>query len=455
MASSSCFDWDEDEILDDRGAAPPAQDSAAASNSVAIAPAVAPPSKPAPRTRGGHALRRLLRETDLPAARRVPRGPGTVEYARACYQAARAPATDDLDLRDTPARVSRFRLASAVGSGALQTVCLALDKWAEDQQHKKDRVVQQLLRTPQLPLMSFSALAHATQHSQAHVSRSVQRTAAAMQLCAEASWSTLFADVCEMLAVTDSVKGVLLLTHARYDETPSRMLVRPNGEVVQAETEPTSAVQEACVAKVLQIEYGVTMVFQREDGATHALTGMAPRMLAVLDRTSAENMRQVLEQRCKIPQFNRLARLFDWHVRCVCTDRFAGNFAAEASMQAAAEEQELPYTRDHTACEMHMVATAQSKASELPGLKLVVEGILACGLTMTAAQATKRFRQSLRKAFAELLTIVAGSPPRGHVEEFRGALYDHFLPLFPDSNLAETRPVAAHLYMGLACMDQV
>ena len=314
--------------------------------------------------------------------------------------------------------------------------CLALDKWADEQAEKRNNVVQQLLFSRKMPLMSFTALAHATGHSRARVICSIRQTAAALQISADISWATPCANIAEILgAEGSSIRGILLLTNTRYDETPSRMRVRSSG-VFQSK-------QETCVAKVFQIEYGLTMLFQhKQDGRTIAMTGMVPRMLAVLDHTTAENIRQVLESRCHIPELNRMARHFEWRLRCVCTDRYSANFAAEAAMQSAAAENNLGYSRDHTACEVHMVATAQARAFELPALKIVVEGILAVGLTMTAARATQRFRQSLKKAFDEHLTIVPGQPPRGHAKDFREALYDQFLPLFPNSQVPATRSSA-------------
>ena len=323
-------------------------------------------------------------------------------------------------------RVSAFRLVPRLGTRAHQFICSVLKERAPlgtDKREPCSALFQHLLHKEEFVHMSFTALANTTGVSRFQASQALQRTAAAMQLCADLSWGTLLANVSEMLD-TRQVKGLCFLVNTRYDETPSKMRLG----------------KETSVAKVFQIELGITMLFQRLDTkAVCCLTGTLPRMLAAVDQTTAANTRQVLEARCNTPELKRASRHLDFRVRCVCTDRYAANFAAEAAMQASARDEGLPYARDHTACEMHMVATAHTKTAQLGKLDATVQGLVACALTMTGACAKSRLQKCLLEVFKKKCIFIAGRPPGGHVVEFRNSVYDQCLPLFPEAGQPDAR----------------
>ncbi|CAE7926006.1 unnamed protein product, partial [Symbiodinium necroappetens] len=310
-------------------------------------------------------------------------------------------------------------------------VCVSkLDAWSANarQPSAADGIYSQLLSPSKTINMSFSALRDCTGQSRQTVTRSVERSAAALQIASDLAWGSLLSGVAETLGTSANVRGKLFLTHCRDDETPSKIRVDNQGNVVgnaaAGLADPNSTV-DSCVAKVFQIEFGLTMVFQRLDNsAVCVLTGSMSRMLAVAETTSAANIQKVLEARCDLPHLQKAARHFPWRVRCVCTDRYAANFAAEEKMQAKARLQHVPYTRDHTACEMHMVATAQSKAFSLPELDVLVKGLIACGLTMTGSRAKQKLRNCLFQVFEDQLALSPGDAPGGSIAVFREALYE-------------------------------
>eukprot|EP00439_Symbiodinium_sp_Y106_P008465 s6826_g1.t1 len=338
-------------------------------------------------------------------------------------------------------RVSKYRLVPGTGGNAHQLCLSKLDAWSasERQPSAADGIYSQLLNPSKTMNMSFSALRDCTGQSRQTVTRSVERTAAALQIASDLAWGSLLSGVAETLGTSANVRGKLFLTHCRYDETPSRIRVDNEGNVVNSAAPglaDLSSTVESCVAKVFQIEFGLTMVFQRLDNnAVCVLTGSMSRMLAVAETTSAANIQKVLESRCDLPHLQKAARHFPWRVRCVCTDRYAANFAAEEKMQAKARLQHVPYTRDHTACEMHMVATAQSRTFSLPELDVLVKGLIACGLTMIGSRAKHKLRNCLFEVFEDKLNVLPGDAPGGSIAEFREALYEHFLPLFPGAVL--------------------
>ena len=396
------------------------------------------------RPRGSVALHAFLLQAGAPPQRGP--APGSIEHARLQRVQNRAPrqeAAEDEDagLYAMEHRVSKYRLVPGTGSSAHQVCLSKLDAWSANarQPSAADGIYSQLLSPSKTINMSFSALRDCTGQSRQTVTRSVERSAAALQIASDLAWGSLLSGVAETLGTSANVRGKLFLTHCRYDETPSKIRVDNQGNVVgnaaAGLADPNSTV-DSCVAKVFQIEFGLTMVFQRLDNsAVCVLTGSMSRMLAVAETTSAANIQKVLEARCDLPHLQKAARHFPWRVRCVCTDRYAANFAAEEKMQAKARLQHAPYTRDHTACEMHMVATAQSKAFSLPELDVLVKGLIACGLTMTGSRAKQKLRNCLFQVFEDQLAILPGDAPGGSIAVFREALYEQFLPLYPHATL--------------------
>ena len=385
--------------------------------------------------RGSRVLQAAIRDIELPVV--GPR-PGSAEHARRFRRAGQRQSNqwEGASSDDAPARVSTFKLAKAIGHESHKVIVSCLQQWAA-KPTAKSLITSKLLSSQRAPQMSFAALAAIADVSPAHAARTVARCAAAVQLASDLSWGTLLANVAEMLSSSPVMKGVLMLTHARYDETPSRMRVDAEGNTFGSGGPESGGcasmgTQGSCIAKIFQIEYAVTMLFQRTDtGAFHVITGSSPRMLAAVDKTSAANIRAVLEQRCYIPEFLRAAKLFEWRVRAVCTDRYAANFAAEEAMQSSAAEKGAPYTRDHSACEVHMLATTQTKTMQLTELEAIVEGMIACALTMSGARARATLRRHLLAVFQEQCVFLAEDPPQGRVSEYREELYKHFLPLYP------------------------
>ena len=224
---------------------------------------------------------------------------------------------------------------------------------------------------------------------------------------------------------------------AAYDETPMLTTVRgdcisgvdmqrphvqgPIPKVLQFVRQLESQVKsEAMVAKLLQTKQTSGMLIKLGDSSFAALIGETICPLQVMERTTAEVLRECLLRNSGASPW---ANNFLFKARAVCTDKAGSNVRAERSI---ASGRGSSWATLLTPCDVH-ATSAVHKHGFHNLLPQHVSGMIHCALSLRHGAAMTVFRTCLREVVRARLKIMKG----GRLLESALAYKNHIFQLFP------------------------
>ena len=256
------------------------------------------------------------------------------------------------------------------------------------------------------------------------------RSASALKILHTKMWSDFLQKVGRMLQLNHT--GELLVLRFRFDETPTTIRVAdldtyslPTTEANQGKS--TQASKQ--LAKILQTEFSVALLLKSRMTEEHVLlsSGPMPTPLQVLDRQTARNMKQALEDTMNISGMETIAGKFKSKIMLFCADEYAANDLAQFSLQACRKD----WLRMATLCDIHKGSTCQGKVFDLTGPG--ISAIINLSLSMTAAGSVSKLQGMLKEVLSSKFEFRIGSPSLTQdAWEFKQQVLDLFLEV-PDS----------------------
>ena len=391
--------------------------------------------------------------------------PGSVEYARAAKKAKHERPFDisafDMGVlpMDLHGPASTASLATSmlllnskspvwqtmfkIGSSESRVVAVSAQHalvQLEDRLSKGEDVSLDSITHPVLPIVfqpnrhhvTDAQLASLIQDSRRNVRSILNQAASAALLSAGSLWGTLFDALCQKIC-SKEWQPILFIKKTRYDETPSKLRLRSEGE-----TQAQSSTEPAKFAKAFQFELSFhILVRDIKNNVFLHLLGMVPCDLTVVDRTTAECTKAVILKHIEaVPELKRTADLFPVKFQLTTIDRYPANYKAERSIHW----DDPTWKRATFPCNVHRLAQVSTVTVSL--VERDVSGLIAASLAFDTAGVLHQMRAVLRSIFENELTVYFSSPPN---EQHRVAVYDLFLPVYQeDLDRTSIRPPRKH-----------
>jgi len=224
---------------------------------------------------------------------------------------------------------------------------------------------------------------------------------------------------------------------AAYDETPMLTTVRgdcvsgvdtqrphvpgPAPKVLQYVRHLESQVKsEAMVAKLLQTKQTSGMLVKLGDSSFAALIGETICPLQVMERTTAEVLRECLLRNSGASPW---ANSFFFKARAVCSDKAGSNARAERSI---ASDRGPSWATLLTPCDVHATSAVHKHAFHnlLPHH---VSGMIHCALSLRHGAAMTVFRTCLREVIRARLKIMQGGRLSAQALAYKNHIFQLFL----------------------------
>lgn len=242
-------------------------------------------------------------------------------------------------------------------------------------------------------------------------SRTLIRTASALRTTSRKLFGNLFAQAKKLLS--ENHEGVLFLVNFRFDETPSRIKVKDlDSAFLPTDSQSgagksTQASQQ--LAKLLQTELSISMLFRETSsgggqgqGSHLLLTGYVPTPLQVLDRQTAQNLKQALDASMNIPGLEETAAAFSSRAFLFCADEFSANGLTQFGMQATRPG----WLRMSTLCDIHKGSTVQGRVFDLTGP--AISAVINFALSMQAAGSVGKLQALLSDLLSARFELQVG-----------------------------------------------
>jgi len=232
----------------------------------------------------------------------------------------------------------------------------------------------------------------------------------------------------EEVAAKSSLKCLLYLEAAAYDETPlevrtgeavyniieQRCLAGGPDETrakdkIVVRVRESRGVSDTAPTKLFQTRMTTTILLKATPSSTAAaaaadqyflFSGNPVSWIQTLESTSAECLKAALQA---VSPVSRASQAFCLRVRAATSDRLAANLKAE---RALAAERGPEWTSLQSACDVHSVAGAQTKA--LAFLSEFISLMVNLSLSLRLHGNTRRFRACLKRLVAAKLVIKQG-----------------------------------------------
>ena len=261
------------------------------------------------------------------------------------------------------------------------------------------------------------------------------RSASALKILHSKMWSDFLQKVGRMLQLNHS--GELFVLRFRFDETPTTIRVADLDTYSLPGAEPTQSKSTQApkqLAKILQTEFSVALLLKSRMTDEHVLlsSGPMPTPLQVLDRQTARNMKQALEDTMHISGMEPIAGKFKSKVMLFCADEYAANDLAQFSLQACRKD----WLRVATLCDIHKGSTCQGKVFDLTGPG--ISAIINLSLSMTAAGSVSKLQGMLKDILSSKFELRIGNPDLTEdAWQFKQQVLDLFLEV-PDNFRVQT-----------------
>lgn len=297
-------------------------------------------------------------------------------------------------------------------TGLLQT-CDSKTQPGHHSEADVEQKVAELIFQPYRGYCSLQRDADALGISRQHFSSLLVRSADVFLNCSVKLLGNFFSEINTMLSSTHS--GLLFVVKYRFDETPSKIAVDdlqslciPNPLLHQQK----STKQSKQLCKLLQTELSLSVLVKNKETKEPMLVSVSvPTPLQVLDRTTAKNIKQSLEQSLNaVPGYDAVANRCELRTFLFNADEYPANDLAEFGMQAARHDS--GWVRLSTFCDVHKASTCQGRVFDLSGP--TISAVINFGLSMSPAGSVGKLQAMLGDILSSRFELRVGRPPYRH-----------------------------------------
>lgn len=223
------------------------------------------------------------------------------------------------------------------------------------------------------------------------------------------------------LVFSGSHRLILLTKKRRYDETPSKIRIPDDGDVIGKTQGQASA---SSAAKVMQSEMRLSLLMQDKKTLEFLnLRFSVPTWLQLMDRTTAEVTAATQRDiEATMPQLTAFAAQFKFRASLVNTDRYTANFKAERAMAL----EQPSFLHSHYGCDVHAAARAITKQTR--AVDGHISGMVAGALAMAEAGSTTEVRECLSQVLDDRVVLSFGPIDAEHQKHLLAVL-DLFVSL--------------------------
>ncbi len=274
-----------------------------------------------------------------------------------------------------------------------------------------------------LPYRGHSSIARdsdAFEVSRWYYRHQILRSASAITSLSCSMWGRLLDRAGSMLGPGKTHSGVAFVASFRFDETPSKIRIR--------DLEADQSTQSSnALAKIFQTEYSIAMLLRHNDTGKHLMiSGSIPAPLQVLDRQTAQNMHQAMEDTFRLPNLEHVADMFQKKLFLFCADEFSSNDLCQWSMQATRPDGNSHWLRMATLCSIHKASSVQGRVFDLTGS--AISAIINLSLSMVPAGSISKIQGFLSTILANKFQLRVGKPElTADAIQYRKDVFDTFL----------------------------